>query len=112
MLLPHSWLRQITLPNDLEAVLAISAVTGTSARGVLNPQVVTSSQRDLWRGNLTEQVLPLVHKVLIHGFGFLHEIVFLRVAIPPVPEGGQKALTLRELSPLGRHLVMPVVEVG
>lgn len=111
MLLPHSWLRQITLPNDLEAVLAVSAVAGTSTRGVLNPQVVTSSQGDLWRGNLAQEVLPLVHKVLIHGFGFLHEIVFLRVGIPPVPEGGQEALTLRELSPLGWQLVMPIVEV-
>lgn len=61
MLLSHSWLRQITLPDDLEAVLAISAVTGTSARGVLNPQVVTFSQGDLRRGNLDQEVLPLVH---------------------------------------------------
>ena len=61
MLLPHSWLRQITLPDYLEAVLAVSAVAGTSARGVLNPQVVTSSQGDLWSSHLAEEVLPLVH---------------------------------------------------
>ena len=61
MLLPHSWLRQITLPDDLEAILAVSAFAGTSARGVLDPQVVTSTQRDLWSGHLAEEVLPLVH---------------------------------------------------
>ena len=105
-------LLKIALSDDLEAVLAVPAVGGgTSARGVLNPHVVPSSQGDLWGCHLAEQVLPLVHKVLIHGFGFLHEVGFLRVSIA-VPEGGQEALALRELSPFGWHVVMPIMEVG
>ena len=102
---------QITLSDDLEAVLAVSAVGGTSARGVLHPEEVTSSQRDLWSCHLAEQVLPLIHKVLIHGFGFLHEVIFLGVSIA-VPDGGQKALTLSEILPLCWNIVMPIMEVG
>jgi hypothetical protein len=102
---------QITLSDNLEAVLAVSAVGGTSARGVLNPHEVTSSQRDLGSCHLAEQVLPLIQKVLIHGFGFLHEVIFLRISIA-VPDGGQEALTFSEITSLCWNIVMPLMEVG
>jgi len=99
MYLPGSLCFSVAFPNYLKSVITVPSLIRSTldlGRRVLYLYEVGALEVVILRDvNLFDQVLARLHQELVHGFRFLHQVLFLRVAVPS-PEGGKETTLLEQ----------------